>query len=1326
MGDACVAEIMSFRTDLLNGSNCDHYLDMDAPPIDEWDPANAGSHKGCAEDGSDDDQCCVVHRGDAQASRVWWQVADMTTASVAKSYGKSRMVGTAVHTSRVAAVGNFDNDDFPDIVIGNRLYMARGWVAYANRNTEVGSGATAHITPDLPWMTLDECKAACLAAAGCNAIVYKHGGSSVDVDGCWRRTVDVPVDSTAFIDGNGHLDVHVMEPRGGFDYLHGVLIGPRDFAQVYVGDIDGVAPDDIVAVYEDGAVEAFLTKYAPQNPLLATSGGVGFHSLGVVLGAGVATVTTVNFIGTLHGYGTTCRSKDFGCTSPERAVFVGTSDTDDYLWVSPRVITRTREERRLSESYTNAPTTATTDNATNDVRASAAAGAAADATSTIDLPTTTLDAFEDIETLDATECYASYGARCRIDFLAQRGECLEPTDPQRICPIDFPTCTGSSRACVGPICRQTYGVCTTLEPTLSVVFSPLANTRHRTLSSAHFFTDLNSRHQALLIGTGAESPNALAYLGFPDFTERYVGTEDTYVETVAVAAKRLDRPAGMLGVNLLCFANRGSKNTCTRMEVAPNMDRSNMVVGDLQAQSFSPPPPSPLSDSAGRRMADASCEYSGYHTLKPGGIKMWFNPSTGIAVTLSYLRRDALFPLGKEGALTTTEECQALCDITPTCTLIVELHSCTAQSDLHCYMYNNPPEHKDADGNVIFDRMDLDEAGQGYGCTLATFGGMVLARQRRCANQLGGALSDLHAFGDADEDTSSIAIAYLDKDDYPEVITASSRGHVRVYRGTESALAFGDYSTTMPETLLHPSLTQDTPAPPPIPPAAPSPSPPPPTSPPPPPPPPVTLAIPAPPPPSPPPPIPPPPIGWDTCYNGCRTACVNAKCPGTPATCDPGTAGPCSPCGISPDGGCHKLCSHKCWVDTAYSWVNDGGNNLYELENTRDDSWREWVSGEECWYACVAAEQFKNGNWGKSFRPGSQTYTRNSGCLSSSISCNRAGGGMTSCQDCPFMNADGWATASSHCAAACSSCTMLYGDDGGEDVCRRNGAGHTPFCSGTEFFIAKDLMTGWYQWQRFHYRPCQQELHLTEPLCNAYDWGNVPQATIPAVQCTGGADCQSFDAPEQWASPLATDYDAFVPQGSQCAAEIARCTFHEDPIRRMEEVDGNATEAQAPPLVAPQRRLLTGNDDEPLPQRRALSAYSRFPGDARDSTLLPNVQQIIVRDFDRDGNQDLFLHAAGLSPGSCAQRCHSLGRFGRDNFEVHRTGYRWHDPQEDVHEESYCYCGPHYNQMVAPHPPPSPPKPPPSPFDPPSIPPVASPRMPPPAPPFPVYRAAGM
>jgi hypothetical protein len=108
VGDACIAEIMSFRTDLLNGSQCDDYLDMTVADIPtEWDPKVTSGAVACTEDGSTDDQCCVAHRGDAQASRLWFQDGDMTTRSVAESFGRSTIVGTAVHTSRVAAVGNF-------------------------------------------------------------------------------------------------------------------------------------------------------------------------------------------------------------------------------------------------------------------------------------------------------------------------------------------------------------------------------------------------------------------------------------------------------------------------------------------------------------------------------------------------------------------------------------------------------------------------------------------------------------------------------------------------------------------------------------------------------------------------------------------------------------------------------------------------------------------------------------------------------------------------------------------------------------------------------------------------------------------------------------------------------------------------------------------------------------------------------------------------------------------------------------------------------------------------------------------------------------------
>lgn len=136
--------------------------------------------------------------------------------------------------------------------------------------------------------------------------------------------------------------------------------------------------------------------------------------------------------------------------------------------------------------------------------------------------------------------------------------------------------------------------------------------------------------------------------------------------------------------------------------------------------------------------------------------------------------------------------------------------------------------------------------------------------------------------------------------------------------------------------------------------------------------------------------------------------------------------------------------------------------------------------------------------------------------------------------------------------------------------------------------------------------------------------------------------------------------------------------------------------------------------------------YSRFPGDARPDVPLPNIHQVFVADFNRDGRADLFLHSPALSAGSCAQRCHSVGRFGFDSFEVQHHGFTAHYPKEDVSEASFCYCGPRYDTMIAPFPPPSPPAPPPSPFQPPSIPPIQSPGSPPPSPPFPVYRAAGM
>ena len=125
-----------------------------------------------------------------------------------------------------------------------------------------------------------------------------------------------------------------------FAYRAGIQIGARDFEQVYAGDINGDAFDDVVGVYDDGSFEIFLTVHDVTNAHLDASGGTGFHSMGVQTLLMGHRITTVNFIGTLFGYGTNCRGDDWGCTSSgQRAVFVGTEDTDDYVWVSPNVAT---------------------------------------------------------------------------------------------------------------------------------------------------------------------------------------------------------------------------------------------------------------------------------------------------------------------------------------------------------------------------------------------------------------------------------------------------------------------------------------------------------------------------------------------------------------------------------------------------------------------------------------------------------------------------------------------------------------------------------------------------------------------------------------------------------------------------------------------------------------------------------------------------------------------------------------------------------------------------------------------------------------------------
>ena len=130
--NTCFEEISSFLTDHIpSTAQCANYMTMTAPPNDltnrGYDPASPGAHAYCTDDATANDACCVAHRGSDEMSRIWLQGEDMLTRSVSQAFSGPTVVGTAVHTSQVAAIGNFDNDDFPDIVIGNRLYLNRKW-----------------------------------------------------------------------------------------------------------------------------------------------------------------------------------------------------------------------------------------------------------------------------------------------------------------------------------------------------------------------------------------------------------------------------------------------------------------------------------------------------------------------------------------------------------------------------------------------------------------------------------------------------------------------------------------------------------------------------------------------------------------------------------------------------------------------------------------------------------------------------------------------------------------------------------------------------------------------------------------------------------------------------------------------------------------------------------------------------------------------------------------------------------------------------------------------------------------------------------------------
>lgn len=1072
--DACYRTIMDFRTQHIPvNATCSTYMDLtpstlpDDLRIHGWSVSLTGGIDDCDNE-TDEGACCVTSRAaqSATMSRIWLQTTDAATVSMAEAFGHSRPVGTAVHTSLVAAVGDFDSDEFPDIVIGNRLYLSV-------RNTT--------------------------------------GGAATD-----------------------------------FAFRAGIEIGPREFSQVYAGDVNGEAPDDIVAVYDDNSVEVFLGIHNASNKALASSNGVGFHSMGVVLAAGTAIVTTVNFVGTLHGHGTNCRGRDFGCTSTQRAVFVGTLDTDDYIFVSPEQ-TNTYETGLASMDFT-------------------------------------------------------------------------------------------------------------------IRLMPLEGTSHKTLSSTRFYSDAEMNHQALAIGTSADTPNALAYLGFPGFAERYFATSmegGVLEESVAVSAGRIET-----GVNLICFANRGAPNRCYRIGLDADMLRDNRVTNDMGSTNT----------TMGRRVrrrasqdndnvvnfhdGEKLCSYS---DLKPhknaDGAPMHLMDTSTLLPPLAGTSRNPTGHLSAaEGAVTTLDDCHALCDTSAGCEYITYATNCaltvkTVQTPDTFVSYANPIQCDDNFGTP--------GGPDGYKGLSRLCPGMNCTDQpaSKCVFSEAGFVFDTVTLREVDLDGMMLRF-----------LTATLTG---LHNDTCSQDDSDYVASRLMDEVVDVTDTKDT----------------------------IDQAK------------------VSSIYGFGGQVQYNADAINNAFKTSNG-------CNDNDASDCQRYFSVQADVlpFSNYDWSLD--NNPALVNHYSDCNGGVITNGVNVpsFYimsccaqitATVAIEHDdpdNNPDYGQCNLYGNVSQ----------------GDPKTRFADehkCVSLKSTDWKQQRRECVDVGEISTFTFGDpdedtrdirigfigdDQYADITTVSGRNHIRVYRGNEHTQA----TG-------DFSSVVPETVNTETLYAVQGISPrpppAPDSPLPSLPPPSPL-LPPPPTPEPPPSPEFPPLSpTHPPQGAEpapqppCAVENTACEYVDccEDFECLEEDVGNFGSVFICKNTSPSGRRL--DDTEP---------YSRFPGGASAGVELAAAEQLFLRDFDNDGRVDIFAHSPARSPGSCAQRCHGLGRIGYDSFEVEHAAVVGQGS-----EPTFCYCGPHYDTMEAPSPPPSPPMPPPSPETPPSQPPVESPHAPPPLPPLPYATA---
>lgn len=121
--DQCYAQLVDFKTRFLLSPqvNCGEYFSLTQPPVEV--NSDVSPLPVCGSEGTGPGDCCVVDRDKNARSRIFWSNTDQD-GSHFEEYTDS--VGDSVSSSMGFAVGQITHDDWPDIVMGNQLFVNPG------------------------------------------------------------------------------------------------------------------------------------------------------------------------------------------------------------------------------------------------------------------------------------------------------------------------------------------------------------------------------------------------------------------------------------------------------------------------------------------------------------------------------------------------------------------------------------------------------------------------------------------------------------------------------------------------------------------------------------------------------------------------------------------------------------------------------------------------------------------------------------------------------------------------------------------------------------------------------------------------------------------------------------------------------------------------------------------------------------------------------------------------------------------------------------------------------------------------------------------------